>query len=76
MVDNIQITQTEIDYGGRAVPRRWSAATRLLGSRVQIPLRAWMFFPCVLFVGYGPLRRADYSCRQLQIFRLHVRKLD
>jgi len=54
MVDNIQITQTEIDYGGRAVPRRWSAATRLLGSRVQIPLRAWMFFPCVLFVGYGP----------------------
>jgi len=51
MVGNIQITQTEIDDGGRAVPRRRSAATRLLGSRVQIRLRAGMFFPCVFFVG-------------------------
>jgi len=44
VVGNIQITQTEIDDGGRAALRRRSAATRLLGSRVRIPLRAWMFF--------------------------------
>ena len=53
VVGNIQNTQTEIDDDGRAVPRRRSAATRLLGSRVRIPLRAWMFFPCVCLVCTG-----------------------
>jgi len=50
MDGNIQITQTEIDDGSRTVSGRTSAATRLLGSRVQIPLRAWMFFPCVCWL--------------------------
>ena len=63
MVGNIQITQTEIDDGARAVPRRKSVPTRLLGSRVRIPLRAWMFFPCVCLVGTGlyneQITRAD-----------------
>jgi hypothetical protein len=53
VVGNGQITQTEIDDVGRAVPRRRFAATRLLGSRVRIPLRAWMFFSCVCLVGSG-----------------------
>lgn len=34
--------------------RRSSAANRVLGSRVQIPQRAWIFFSCVSFVGSCP----------------------
>jgi hypothetical protein len=33
--------------------RNGSAAARLLGSRVWIPLRAWMFGSCVCYVGSG-----------------------
>jgi hypothetical protein len=34
------------DLGSRSLRRR-SAAAWLLGSRVRIPLRAWMFVSCV-----------------------------
>jgi len=42
-----------------------SAAVCLLGSRVQMPLKAWKFFSCVSCVlyKYHPLRRADHSFR-------------
>jgi hypothetical protein len=42
-----------------------SAATRLLGSRVRIPLRAWIFICCVCCVlcRYHTLRRAVDSFR-------------
>jgi hypothetical protein len=33
--------------------RRRSAAARLLGSRVRIPLKAWMLVSCVCCVGSG-----------------------
>ena len=41
-------------------------AARLLGLRVRIPLRVWMFISfecCVLLQVEGPLRRADHSPR-------------
>jgi hypothetical protein len=44
--------------------RRKSAAAWLLGSRVRIPLRAWMslvFIRCVVLCRQRPLRRADHS---------------
>jgi hypothetical protein len=36
------------DPGGRAGLRRRFAAARLLGLRVRIPLRTWMFIFCVI----------------------------
>jgi hypothetical protein len=43
--------------------RRRSAAAWLLGTRVRIPLGAWMFVSCVVLCRYIPLRRADHSSR-------------
>ena len=45
--------------------RRRSAAIWLLGPRVLIPLRAWMFVSCFCCVSCRllPLRRADHSFR-------------
>jgi len=40
------------DPGGRAVLTRRSAAAWLLGSRVRIPLRIWIFIFCVCCVLY------------------------
>jgi hypothetical protein len=50
-------------------PRRRSAAERLLGSGVRIPLGAWMFVSCIVFVLSGrglcdgPIPRPEESYR-------------
>ena len=51
----------------RCVLKRRSAAARLLGSRVRILLRAWMFVFCACFVScrQRPLRRADHLYREV-----------
>ena len=43
--------------------RRRSLVASLLGSRILIPLREWIFVSCVccVFCGQRPLRRADHS---------------
>ena len=45
--------------------RRGSAAARLLGSQVRIPLTAWTFVSCECFDRYRSLRREDHWLRHI-----------
>jgi hypothetical protein len=52
-INFVSLTMKCADPGDRAVLTRRSTAAWLLGSRVWIPLRIWIFIFCVCYVLYG-----------------------